>query len=144
MIPGRGQCLRGEVPVWLDVAHNPGAAAEFAALLETRPCQGRTLAVYGGMQDKDVEGVARAMAGVVDRWYPCGIPQDRGLTGEEAAVRLGPRPDRLAGPFPGPGEALAAARADARPGHDRILVFGSFLVVAAVLGAHGSENGARR
>ena len=144
VITGRGQCLDGPVPVWLDVAHNPGAAAEFAALLETRPCEGRTLAVYGAMRDKDVEGVARAMAGVVDRWYPCGMSQARGLSGDEAAARLDPDPARLAGPFPDPGKALAAARRDARPGGDRILAFGSFMVVTAALAAldPGAEGAA--
>ncbi|MFA9460800.1 bifunctional folylpolyglutamate synthase/dihydrofolate synthase [Thiohalorhabdus sp. Cl-TMA] len=134
-LPGRGQCLPGAVPIWLDVAHNPAAAREFAALLSASPPEGRTLAVYGSMQDKDVGAVAAAMAGVVDRWYPCGVPVPRGMSGAELAETLPVSGPSRQGPFPEPADALDAARQDARPERDRIVIFGSFLMVAAALEA---------
>ncbi|HKJ87207.1 MAG TPA: folylpolyglutamate synthase/dihydrofolate synthase family protein [Gammaproteobacteria bacterium] len=132
-LPGRGQFLPGEVPIWLDVAHNPAAAREFAALLTTSPPRGRTLAVYGSMRDKAVAEVVDAMAAVIDRWYPCGMSVDRGLSGAELAGALPVSGTARAGPFTDPAAALEAARAEARPGLDRIVVFGSFLMVAAAL-----------
>jgi dihydrofolate synthase/folylpolyglutamate synthase len=140
-IPGRGQVVDGRVPVWLDVAHNPAAACEFAALLGERPGPGRTLAVFGAMRDKAVAEVAGAMAGVIDRWYPCGMPGERALSGSEVAQHLPPGQAGTAAPAADPQGALAAARADARPGLDRIVAFGSFLVVAGVLEALEADAG---
>jgi len=131
-IPGRGQVIEGAVPVWLDVAHNPGASGELATLLRQHPVTGRTLAIFGAMRDKQVSEVAGAMAGAIDRWYPCAIALERGLSGTEVAERLPVDGATVADPAAGPVEALAAARAEAGEG-DRIVAFGSFLVVAGVL-----------
>jgi len=134
-VPGRGQVIEAEVPVWLDVAHNPAAAAQLADLLGQRPVPGRTLAVFGAMRDKAVAEVAGAMAGVIDRWYPCGIAGERGLSGGEVAARLPVALEAVADPAADCARALAAARAEACPGRDRIIAFGSFLVVASALEA---------
>lgn len=133
VLPGRAQFLPGPPPVWLDVAHNPAAAAELARMLAEQPVAGHTLAVFGAMGDKAVTEIRDLMAPVVDRWYPCAIPGDRGLSGYEMAARLTGCAVADAGPFPDVATALAEARADARPGPDRIAVFGSFLMVAAAL-----------
>jgi dihydrofolate synthase/folylpolyglutamate synthase len=131
-IPGRAQYLPGPPAVWLDVAHNPAAAAELARMLAEEPVPGRTLAVFGAMRDKAVAGIRDAMAPVVDRWYPCGVLGERGLAAAEMRTQLQGLP--LAnGDFPGVAEALAAARSAADPESDRIVVFGSFLMVAAAL-----------
>jgi dihydrofolate synthase/folylpolyglutamate synthase len=132
-LPGRAQFLPGPPPVWLDVAHNPAAAAELARMLAEQPVPGRTLAVFGAMGDKAVTEIRDLMAPVIDRWYPCAIPGERGLSGREMATRLADFPVADTGPFPDVATALAEARADARPGLDRIAVFGSFLMVAAAL-----------
>jgi dihydrofolate synthase/folylpolyglutamate synthase len=132
-LPGRAQYLPGPSPVWLDVAHNPAAANELARMLADQPVSGRTLGVFGAMGDKAVTEIRDLMAPVVDRWYPCAVPGERGLSGSEMSARLAGCPVTEAGPFPDVASALAAARADARPGRDRIAVFGSFLMVAAAL-----------
>ncbi|KPV40440.1 hypothetical protein AN478_06505 [Thiohalorhabdus denitrificans] len=134
-LPGRGQQVPGPIPVWLDVAHNPAAARGLADLLQGNPASGRTLAVFGAMQDKDARGVADSMAAVIDRWYPCNMPAERGMAGEELARTPPISTMECRGPFPDPAAALEAARGDARPGRDRIVVFGSFLMVAAALEA---------
>ncbi len=141
LILGRGQVVDGDVPVWLDVAHNPGAAREFAALLAESPVPGRSLAVFGAMRDKEVAEIAQAMTGVIDRWYPCTIPGPRGLSGAELAERLGVPCDRRAAIFEDPVAALSAARAEAQPGKDRVVAFGGFPVVASVLEALDARTG---
>ncbi|MFP4560144.1 MAG: bifunctional folylpolyglutamate synthase/dihydrofolate synthase [Thiohalorhabdus sp.] len=138
-LPGRGQLVPGPVPVWLDVAHNPAAARGLADLLRASPVSGRTLAVFGAMQDKDVSAVAESMAAVTDRWYPCDMPGNRGMAGEELARTPPVSTMECRGPFPDTAFALEAASGDARPDRDRIVVFGSFLMVAAALEA--LENG---
>ncbi len=135
LIPGRGQRVEQGVSVWLDVAHNPGAAQEFATLLEENPVPGRSLAVCGAMRDKDIAGIATAMAGAVDRWYPCGVPGPRGLSGRELAQRLPVASPSQIPSFGDPRAAFAAARAEAVASQDRVVVLGGFPVVAAALEA---------
>ncbi len=131
--PARFELRPGAVPVILDVAHNPAAAAVLAQALADRPCVGRTLAVIGVLADKDLPGMARALAGQVNAWYVSAPAAERALARERAESELrrldmGPVQgfERLAG-------ALDAARSQARAG-DRILVFGSFMTVAELGG----------
>ena len=60
--PGRFQVVPGPVEWILDVAHNEPAARVLAENLAPAPCTGRTLIVAGILGDKDVDGVARALA----------------------------------------------------------------------------------
>lgn len=133
-VPGRGQCLGGAVPIWVDVAHNPHAAAELAQALETTPVVGRTLAVWAMLAEKDAEGVARAMTGAVDQWYPSRSEGPRPAWESQALARiLGEAGARVATEAPSVTDGLARARQDARSDGDRIVVFGSFFTVAEAL-----------
>lgn len=129
-LPGRFQVLPGPVEWILDVAHNEAAAKTLAANLRERPCSGRTLCVAGILADKDIAAVADALAGVVDGWFLCGIDAPRGLD----AASLARRSPVFAGAAQAANvrEAMLQAARAARPG-DRILVCGSFLMVAPAL-----------
>ncbi len=135
VVPGRLQRLADTPAVWLDVAHNPQAAGQLARWLDAHPVAGRTLAVFGAMQDKDVAAIAACLGEHVAHWYCCGLPEagERGRTAADVAqaVRSGAvaaetscHTDPLA--------ALVAARSLAAP-VDRILAFGSFHVAGALL-----------
>lgn len=122
------------VEVVVDVAHNPQAARELAAWLDTAPVAGRTLAVFAALGDKDVRGVADALAGRIDGWHLAGLdahgPRGTDVAGfahrlEGTAAEAGARHANVAAALRG---ALAAAA-----GGDRILVFGSFHTVADAL-----------
>ncbi|ARP81469.1 bifunctional tetrahydrofolate synthase/dihydrofolate synthase [Bordetella genomosp. 8] len=139
-LPGRFQILPGQPTVILDVGHNPHAAAVLAQNLDNMGFHPYTYAVFGMLNDKDVAGVVAKLAGRIDRWYCAGLPGPRGGTGEALAEQV-----RAALPPPGagddvplicphadPAQAYAAARAQAGE-NDRIVVFGSFFTVAAVL-----------
>ena len=132
-IPARFEYWRGDVSWVLDVAHNPAAAAVLAANLKASPAHGRTLAVVGMLRDKAVEEVVTLLAPHVDSWYAAGLEGVRGQTAAELARRM---QDALpAARLTACGDvnaACRAARSAARSG-DRILVFGSFLTVGAVL-----------
>ena len=132
-VPGRFQCIAHAPDVILDVAHNPEAARALAATLREQPVAGRTLAVVGMLADKDAAGVVEALRDAVDAWWACtpDSPRARGavalaeiLHAHAGGAPIHVRPDVNA--------ALAEARSAAREG-DRILVFGSFYTVAAVL-----------
>jgi dihydrofolate synthase/folylpolyglutamate synthase len=137
--PGRFQRIACAPDVILDVAHNPEAARALAASLREQPVAGRTLAVVGMLADKDAAGVFSALSGEIAAWWVCtpDSPRAREAAALAAELRthvqgapISVQPDVIA--------ALAAARSTAHEG-DRILVFGSFYTVAAVLNHAASQ-----
>ncbi len=138
-LAGRFQVMPGRPAIVLDVAHNPHAAAHLATNLEQMGFFPSTWAVFGAMADKDLDGIIAAMAPVVSHWITVSLPGDRAASGDELAARLrangiGVEDDHhsvtvVPTPLDGLRTALGAIR-DA----DRIVVFGSFLTVADVLG----------
>jgi dihydrofolate synthase/folylpolyglutamate synthase len=120
----------------VDVAHNPQAARVLAQWLRAQPNPGRTLAVFGALADKDIDGIVAALAGCVERWYPAGLDRDspRGLTAQRIGEVLGAHVDTVAiAPASADvAQALEVAFADAGE-RDRVLAFGSFFVAAAAL-----------
>lgn len=153
-LAGRVQVLEGPVTWIFDVAHNVSAARALAEVLGgTAPPAGsravpgaarpggeggaaRTLAVFGIMNDKDVAGVVGELAPLVDVWFVASLPPPRGLASADVAAVVERAGSGHPAEFPAVAEACAAARAAARPG-DRIVVFGSFLVVGPGLAAAG-------
>ena len=132
-LPGRFQIVSGRPTVVLDVAHNPQAVAGLAASLDTMGSFRRTFAVVGMLADKDISGALAALAGKVDVWLLASLDVPRGAPAAtlEAAIGEG----QLGGKvecFASPGEAWAHA-AKLAGEDDRILVFGSFYTVAAVM-----------
>ncbi|MDZ7593295.1 MAG: bifunctional tetrahydrofolate synthase/dihydrofolate synthase [Thiobacillus sp.] len=130
---GRFQRIARAPDVILDVAHNPEAARALAATLREQPVAGRTLAVVGMLADKDAAGVFSALQGEIDAWWTCTPDSPRA----QDAVALAAALNAYAGGAPisvqsDVNTALAEAQSAAREG-DRILVFGSFHTVAAVL-----------
>ncbi|HHW4680283.1 MAG TPA: bifunctional tetrahydrofolate synthase/dihydrofolate synthase [Xylella taiwanensis] len=133
-IAGRLQVFQiGAIEVLLDVGHNPQAARALASALRTRLIpSGVTHAVYAALGDKDVVGVAAALAEVVTHWHLAGLDCVRGQSAECLAGRLAQIsvvPSSLSGDVT---EALQHALQTAAPG-DRVLVFGSFYTVAEAL-----------
>ncbi|MCY7354420.1 MAG: bifunctional tetrahydrofolate synthase/dihydrofolate synthase [Lysobacter sp.] len=136
-LPARLQrFVRDGVEIVVDVAHNPQAARELSRWLRDTPIAGRSIAVFGALGDKDLEGVVAAVAGQIDAWYLAGLVEagPRGLTAEALATRLHATDARDGEAFNTVAQAMTAARLKTKPG-DRILVFGSFRTAAAALQA---------
>ena len=133
LAPGRFQRISRAPDVILDVAHNPEAARALAATLREQPIAGRTLAVVGMLADKDADAVFSALAGEIDAWWTCTPDSPRARAAAALAAILVPHASGA--PISVQQDvrtALDEARNAAREG-DRILVFGSFYTVAAVL-----------
>lgn len=132
-LPGRFQRISTAPEIIVDVAHNAEAARALAASLRAQPVSGRTLAVVGMLADKDAAAVFAALADQIDAWWTCAPDSPRARdAGALAAIlreHAGEAPIRVR---PDVNAALAEARGAARE-NDRILVFGSFYTVAAVL-----------
>jgi len=138
-LPGRFQVLPGRPTIVLDVAHNPHAARVLAASLGAMGFHPETYAVFGMYADKDVASVIDAVKPRIDHWYVAGLPGARGAPALMIIEKL-----RAAGvaqtaihAFDTIASAFRAAR-DAASNADRIIVFGSFLTVAAALAASRS------
>lgn len=134
-LPGRFQVLPGRPTVVLDVAHNPQAVAGLADNLGNMGFFEKTIAVVGMLGDKDIAGALAALAGRIDLWLLAGLDVPRGAPAETLAAVVAD--GRLGGSvacFASPEEAYACAAKQAGE-NDRILVFGSFHTVAAVMRA---------
>ncbi len=133
---GRFQVLPGRPAIVLDVAHNPHAARALAATLAAMGYFRSTLAVFGMLADKDLAGVVAAVGTRIDRWFVVTLPGARGATAAQLSAilaRAGIAPDAIRA-FDDVASGYAAAREEADEA-DRIIVFGSFLTVAAALAA---------
>jgi dihydrofolate synthase/folylpolyglutamate synthase len=147
-LPGRFQVLPGRPTIVLDVAHNPHAAATLAQNLDNMGFHPYTYAVFGAMQDKDIDGVITQLKGRIDHWCVTDLPLPRAASAEqikdkllEADVESQHQPDaeRTVRAFGSPAEAFADALSRATE-NDRIVVFGSFLTVAGVMEARNAEH----
>jgi dihydrofolate synthase / folylpolyglutamate synthase len=133
--PGRFQVLPGRPVVILDVAHNPAAAAALAQNLARMPRTGRTYAVFAMLGDKDIRGVVDVMKPHIDEWLVSGLEGPRGTSAaviREELARAGVLQCVSCC------ESVAAAytqACDMAGQNDRIVVFGSFHTVAAVMAA---------
>ena len=137
--PGRFQVLPGRPMVILDVAHNPAAAAALAHGMARLPRADRTLAVFAMLEDKDIGGVIRAVAPQIDAWLVSGIEGPRGADAARMRAELANAGVR---------ESVTACESVASAYHlackeatqnDRIIVFGSFHTVAAVMAASSTH-----
>jgi dihydrofolate synthase/folylpolyglutamate synthase len=157
-LPGRFQVIPGRPVIVLDVAHNPHAAQALADALRSHGAPGHgnaaaglgpapaTHAIFGMLRDKDATAVVSALADVVDHWHFVPTQGERARTAPELQAAVGEaaaagRSGRGAGgDGAGPvqslhdsvGAALDDARSNAAP-DDRIVVLGSFVIVAEAL-----------
>ena len=137
-MPGRCQqlCWR-ERDLLLDVGHNPAAAEYLAGWLRDHPVPGRTLALVAVMADKDIAGLCGPLAPLVDHWYPACLPDNPRAAGCEQLVSgldlAGVSSETRADDCYPVTEQLQRVIGEQEEG-DRLLVFGSFFTVAAVLG----------
>jgi dihydrofolate synthase/folylpolyglutamate synthase len=133
-LPGRFQVLPGRPVTVLDVAHNVQAARALADTIAQMGFHPKTLAVFGIVADKDIDSVIEALKPRVDQWLVATLPPPRGATAVLLRRRLeqaGVASDAIL-TFDDAGAAYRAAREIAAEA-DRIIVFGSFLTVAAAL-----------
>ncbi len=140
-VPGRLALVGANPAIYLDVAHNPQAAHSLAVWLNANPCLGRTFAVFGALEDKDVLGVVAELKNYIDYWHLAGLEGEtpRGLSALALAARVRGATNGHYDSFNDPATALDTAISQAKP-EDRILMFGSFFMVAAGYRALGIDE----
>ncbi len=127
-LPGRFQVLPGRPVQILDVAHNPHSARALAQNLARQPCAGRTRAVLGMLDDKDIAATVACLQALVDDWYLATLAAPRGAPASRLREALGGA-GQCFDSVPAARAAALAAAAE----NDRVVIFGSFYTVAAAL-----------
>jgi dihydrofolate synthase/folylpolyglutamate synthase len=138
-LAGRFQFVPGKSALILDVAHNPHAARSLAQNLAALPPCPHTYAVFAMLKDKDMAGVAAALAHHIDTWLVAGITAPRGATAAELVQALrqsGVKSEMLT--FDTIADAVSYAYKAAGE-NDRIAAFGSFYTVAEVMSTRGLQ-----
>ena len=131
-LDGRMQRISLQANWLLDVAHNPAAATALADTLRAEAHAGRTIAIVGMLDDKDVEGVVAPLREQIDHWIAVTADSPRAIGTHELARRIANAANAA---------CLAADSLEAAIGRahelagadDRILVTGSFYLVGPVL-----------
>ena len=133
-LPGRFEIHQRRARWILDVAHNPQAVAGLAAQLGDCFIKGKMIAVVGVLQDKLQPDLFTAMAERVDHWYIVDLSAEpRGASAQavQACLQACVPAEQITvcgAPLTGLNQVDLDSTAD-----DQILVFGSFVTVAATM-----------
>ncbi|MCO7521412.1 MULTISPECIES: bifunctional tetrahydrofolate synthase/dihydrofolate synthase [unclassified Pseudomonas] len=119
------------IELMLDVGHNPHAAEYLARRLAARPAQGRRLAVFGLLADKDLPGVLAPLHALVDEWAVTPLATPRSRSAAELAQAL----TNLGAPVKSYASVAAALEGQCAQAtaDDQIVLFGSFFCVGEAL-----------
>jgi dihydrofolate synthase/folylpolyglutamate synthase len=132
ILPGRLEAVMKSPLVFVDVGHNPMAAAAVRQALEARGIN-RIRCVLAMLRDKNAVDVVRALDGLVAGWYCAGLAGVRGQSGAQLAKQVQHGADLTeVQVFIRVEDAVTDAIADSGPGQCT-LVFGSFLAAAKAI-----------
>ncbi len=132
--PGRFQVLPGRPLTVLDVGHNPHAARALRRSLINLMFAEKRTAVFSILADKDIDGVLDIVKDQFDEWHIAPLDVPRGMTAEAFVRKLSEHGIENVKVFENIEKAYRAALEKAGE-NDRIVVFGSFHTVAAVMAA---------
>lgn len=132
-LAGRFQLINDDVPVLLDVGHNPQAVRTLADYVAAMFPGRRIHAVFSMMKDKDIASVIDIMRPVIFDWFFAPLANPRAAT--ESLMReifAQSAVSNVFFGFNGFSDAFAAAKSRFQEG-DLLLVFGSFFLVSDCL-----------
>lgn len=137
---GRFQYWHQQPDIILDVAHNPHAARALLSNLKQLQMDGVCIhAVFSMLSDKDIASVVNVLAEAIDQWHVATILHPRAASADylEASLRQVVAADRIS-LYADLKSALQSAYKNASK-NDKIIVFGSFFTVAAILDMNHHE-----
>lgn len=133
-VTGRFQRWHTQPDIILDVAHNPHAARALRDNLQRLRAEGgRIIGVFSMLSDKDIDSVVSILYDEVDAWHiaPIQHPRAASLAYLQQCLARHVSADKL-NSYSSLVEALHAGYKKAAK-NDKIIVFGSFFTVAAIL-----------
>lgn len=129
---GRVQVEPGPITHVFDVSHNPDAIAYLAKRLLEMPCQGKTIAVFSMLDDKDIKTSIQMISAEIDAWFSAPLQTKRAASLEKLKMIFAKEKLKNSNFFPTLHDAYQAALQEAKAG-DRIVIFGSFHTVSEVM-----------
>lgn len=131
---GRFQQVQyNNIEIILDVAHNPASAELLASNLRHSLTNGKTIAVFAALTDKDIDAIIDALLDQITVWCIADLSTiKRGSKAHKIVEKLEALGIEQVGIFKDVENAWQGALQIATP-QDRIVVFGSFHTVAPVL-----------
>jgi len=128
--PGRIEKLQSSPDVYLDGAHNPGAARELARFMEENFAGRRVYLIYAAMRDKAVDEVTGLLFAHAEEVIFTEARTPRAISAAQLEEIAGHHAARHSA-IPDAGRAVQAALAKAKP-HDVIVITGSLYLVGQV------------
>jgi dihydrofolate synthase/folylpolyglutamate synthase len=125
--PGRLEKLQSHPDIYLDGAHNPGAARELARFLEENFARRRLIVIYGAMRDKAVDEVTGLLFPLADEVIFTQPNNSRAISATQLAQMAGHHAAHFS-IVPNAEAALDNALAQAR-NDDAIFITGSLYLV---------------
>lgn len=130
-LAGRLQCVHQSPNVYIDVAHNADAAQQLANSLKNQKKTGKTRAIFSILADKDVQSVVACIAPQVDEWHIAPLNHARAMPIQKIAAAL---QNQAAFPsFYSHLQEAAKTVLDISEPQDKVVIFGSFLVVSSLI-----------
>jgi dihydrofolate synthase/folylpolyglutamate synthase len=133
VLAGRLQTIATCPTVLIDVAHNPQSAEQLALYLQQSPHKGKTVVLFSALNDKNVSGIVTPFLTFIDQWYIISLETERGQSAatikSELSVLGANNVKTVNNNFK---KALQDVK-KALKCEDRVVVFGSFLLVSGVL-----------
>ena len=130
-LQGRLQQVSTSPAIILDVAHNKQAAISLTTWLQNNPVEGKTIAVFSVLADKNVKDWLAVFSNTIDVWCISQANTSRAMSTNELLNILADCA-RLVTSFASIKQAFEAAKTMAQT-KDRIIVFGSFYTVSDVI-----------
>jgi dihydrofolate synthase / folylpolyglutamate synthase len=132
-LPGRLQLSVKNERILYDVSHNPQAVSLLADYIASSNLGGDIHAIFTGLVDKDLCGIIKPLSGLVKYWYPALVSSKRAAS--EGMLLEALKKETLQEPvcYANPMDAYNSAAKSVKPG-DLIVIYGSFLLVGAIMG----------
>ena len=132
-LTGRLQTIHHN-PEWLiDVAHNPDAAKQLAKHLQTHSINGKTIALFSMLKDKDIQQVVSIMDQYIDAWHIVELEGSRSTKLCELKEIINKQnPDKTVVTHQSFSDAIKSIKTSSNL-QDRVVAFGSFLVVSELI-----------
>jgi len=130
---GRLQKLQDRPEILVDVAHNPQAAQQLALYLQKNKIKGKTRAIFSILCDKDVTAVVLNMQQAdIDEWHLITLDNPRAIPVEQLKSQLQQLGIKNVYGYDDFKHVLSCVKSNSSH-HDRVVIFGSFLVVSGIL-----------
>ena len=131
ILAGRLEIVQTNPDIILDATHNPQAARQLNCWLDENPAQGKTIALFSMLKDKEIAEVVRLIQDEIDHWFIVPLQDERGLSINDLRQRMEETliNKRSLSVCDTIDEAWKKSKESLNQ-QDRLVVFGSFLLLS--------------